>query len=44
MKNVLRGELRFDEEEWSEISKDAKDLLKRMIVKKEKRISAQEAL
>ena len=44
LKSVQRGELRFDEEEWSEISKEAKDLIKRMVCKKEKRLTAQEAL
>ena len=44
LKNVQRGDLRFDVEEWSEISKDAKDLIKRMITKPEKRLTAQEAL
>jgi calcium-dependent protein kinase len=33
IKNLQIGDLRFDEEEWSEISKDAKDLIRRMIVK-----------
>jgi calcium-dependent protein kinase len=44
LRNVQKGDLRFDEEEWSEISKEAKDLIKRMITKPEKRITAQEAL
>lgn len=44
LKNVQRGDLRFDEEEWSEISKDAKDLIKKMITMPEKRITAMEAL
>ena len=44
LRNVQKGDLRFDEEEWSEISKDAKDLIKKMVVRKEKRITAQEAL
>lgn len=44
LKNVQKGEVRFDEEEWSEISKDAKDLIKRMITKPEKRLTAIEAL
>jgi calcium-dependent protein kinase len=39
-KNIKKGDLRFDEDEWSEISKDAKDLIKKIITKPEKRLTA----
>ena len=41
---VQKGEFDFDGEEWDEISKDAKDLIKKLIVKPEKRLTAEEAL
>ena len=41
---VQRGKFDFDGEEWDEISKDAKDLIKKLICKPEKRLTAQEAL
>ena len=34
----------FDGEEWDEITKEAKDLIKKLICKPEKRLTAQEAL
>ena len=34
----------FDGEEWSEISKEAKDLIKKLIISPEKRLTADEAL
>ena len=41
---VQRGKFDFDGEEWDDISKEAKDLIKHLICKPEKRLSAQEAL
>jgi calcium-dependent protein kinase len=41
---VAKGEFDFDGEEWDEISNDAKDLIKKLITKPEKRLTAEEAL
>ena len=41
---VAKGKFDFDGEEWDEISKEAKDLIKKLICKPEKRLSAEEAL
>lgn len=41
---VQRGKFDFDGEEWDEISKEAKDLIKKLICKPEKRLTANEAL
>lgn len=41
---VTKGKFDFDGEEWEEVSKDAKDLIKKMITKPEVRLTAQEAL
>ena len=41
---VQKGKFDFDGEEWDEISKEAKDLIKKLICKPEKRLTAQEAL
>jgi calcium-dependent protein kinase len=41
---VQRGKFDFDGEEWDDISKEAKDLIKKLICKPEKRLTAQEAL
>ena len=41
---VAKGKFDFDGEEWNEISKEAKDLIKKLICKPEKRLTAQEAL
>jgi calcium-dependent protein kinase len=41
---VQKGKFDFDGEEWEEISKEAKDLIKKLICKPEKRLSAEEAL
>ena len=41
---VAKGKFDFDGEEWDEISKEAKDLIKKLITKPEKRLTAQEAL
>lgn len=42
--NVLKGTFEMDGEEWDEISKEAKRLIKHLICKPEKRLTAQEAL
>lgn len=42
--NVLKGQFDMDGEEWEEISKEAKRLVKSLICKPEKRLTAQEAL
>ena len=41
---VAKGKFDFDGEEWDESSKEAKDLIKKLICKPEKRLTAQEAL
>ena len=41
---VQRGKFDFDGEERDEISKEAKDLIKKLICKPEKRLTANEAL
>ena len=41
---VQRGKFDFDGEEWDEISKEAKDLIKKLICRPEKRLTASEAL
>jgi len=41
---VQVGKYDFDGEEWEEVSKEAKDLIKKLIARPEKRLTAQEAL
>lgn len=41
---VIKGKFDFDGEEWEDISKEAKDLIKKMICKPERRLSAQEVI
>lgn len=41
---VLKGKFSFDDDAWDSISKEAKDLIKKMITKPEKRLNAQECL
>lgn len=41
---VIKGKYDFDGEEWDEVSKEAKDLIKKMICMPERRFSAQEVL
>lgn len=41
---VLKGKVEFDGDAWDHISKDAKSLIKKMIAKPEKRLTAQECL
>ena len=41
---VQKGEFDFDGEEWDDVSNDAKDLIKKLICKPEKRLTAEEAL
>lgn len=42
--NVIKGKFEMDGEEWDEISKEAKNLIKSLICKPEKRLTAGEAL
>ena len=44
LKMVQEGKYDFDGDEWEEVSKEAIDLIKKLIAKPEKRLSAQEAL
>ena len=41
---VAKGKFDFDGDEWDDISKDAKDLIKKLICKPERRLTASEAL
>lgn len=41
---VAKGKYDFDGEEWDDISKEAKDLIKKLICKPERRLTASEAL
>ena len=41
---VAKGKFDFDGEEWDDISREAKDLIKKLICKPEKRLTAEEAL
>lgn len=41
---VQKGEFDFDGEEWDDISNDAKDLIKKLICKPEKRLTAEQVL
>jgi len=41
---VQKGKYSFDGEEWDVVSKEAKDLIKKLIAKPERRLNAQESL
>lgn len=41
---VSKGRFDFDGDEWQDISKEAKDIIKKLICKPERRLTAQEAL
>ena len=41
---VKKGEFEFDGDEWDDVSFDAKDLIKKLICKPERRLTASEAL
>ena len=41
---VQKGQFDFDGEEWDDISNDAKDLIKKLICKPERRLTAEQAL
>jgi len=41
---VQKGVFDFEGEEWEDVSNDAKDLIKKLISKPEKRLTAQEAI
>lgn len=42
--SILKGKVEFDGEEWTTISKEAKNLIMSLICKPEKRLTADEAL
>ena len=44
IKSVLKGKFTFDDDSWFSVSKEAKDLIKNMITKPEKRLTAEECL
>lgn len=44
LKAVLKGEFEFEGDEWAQISEHAKDLIRKLICKPERRLSAEEAL
>ena len=44
LRMVKKGEFDFDGEEWDDVSNDAKDLIKKLITKPERRLTAEEAL
>lgn len=44
LRMVKKGEFDFDGEEWEDVSSDAKDLIKKLICKPERRLTAGEAL
>jgi calcium-dependent protein kinase len=41
---VKKGEFDFEGDEWEDVSQDAKDLIKKLICKPERRLTAEEAL
>lgn len=41
---VKKGEFDFDGDEWDDVSNEAKDLIKKLVTKPERRFSAEEAL
>lgn len=44
VKAVLAGQFDFHSDEWTNVSKEAKDLIRKLICKSEKRLTASEAL
>ena len=44
LRAVVKGKFDFDGEEWEDVSKEAKDLIKKLITTPEKRLTAEEAL
>lgn len=44
LRMVKKGDFDFDGEEWEDVSNDAKDLIKKLICKPERRLNASEAL
>lgn len=44
LRAVVKGKFDFDGEEWDDVSKEAKDLIKKLITTPEKRLTAEEAL
>ncbi|CAI2366995.1 unnamed protein product [Moneuplotes crassus] len=44
LENILRGEYDFDDEIWDEISEEAKDLIEKLLVAEEERLTPKQAL
>jgi calcium-dependent protein kinase len=42
--NILKGQIEFDGEEWQSVSRDAINLINKLINKPQKRLTAEEAL
>ena len=44
LRSVIKGDFQFEGEEWVLISAEAKDLIRKLVCKPERRLTAEEAL